>query len=418
MKKINLILLIASIIDLHATSYPPFMVSESDSTGVINRGVTVPVTTAPHLPADISFACADIKYHEGSLKFCECGDGIYMSLRTATVALNDHPQDAVAPYWGIFWHYLAQFRLPLWLVGNIEPETALARATFKQLGGSCRQNLLQLEQDENFKKACESTFIPQSRINAYRGIIIFRSGSERGRDGDAIRDFRRNHPEFLYVNSIARPYLIRKDATSEIFKAAGLAQLIPAAKTYGSNYSSTLTQQILNDFPDQWLIIKPTSSSLANGVNLVDRNNLEEFLRLILRDKKNISCNAPRGLSYWRTAHPSHFFVSSYAPSHLIYKDNLPYDPTMRIVFMMYHDKGVINITVIAGFWKIPVESLAATEATLTARHITIAHAGDYYTGILVDPHDWNDIKEILDNNLPTLYQTILEHHALPIESM
>jgi hypothetical protein len=338
-----------------------------------------------------------------------------MSLRTAAVALNNQPQDAVAPYWGILWHYLAQFRLPMWFVGNATPETALAINTFIKLGGRCYRNLWQLTQDVKFKKACTSTFKPQSHIGAYRGIIVFRSGSERGRDGAAIKDFRRNHPEFLYVNSISRPYIIRKDMTSMIFTKAGLTELIPAAKTYKARYSPELTQQILNDFSDQWLIIKPVFSSLACGVNLVDRNNLDDFLQLILRDKKNISRNATRGLSYWRTAHPAHFFVSSYAPSHIIYKDKLPYDPTMRIVFMMYHDKGFINVTAIAGFWKIPVQSLAAIDTTLTARHITIAHAGDYYTGILADPQDWNNIKEFLDNNLPRLYQTILEQHALPV---
>ncbi|MFA5306175.1 MAG: hypothetical protein WC365_01880 [Candidatus Babeliales bacterium] len=416
MRGINSIILsLCSIIGLQATSYPPFMVSKNDVAGVLARGVTVPITTATKLPADISFACADIKYEDGSLKFCECGDGIYMSLRTAAVTLNDHPQDAVAPYWGILWHYLAQFRLSLWLVGNVTPETALAIPTFKQLGGCCYRNLWHLEQDVTFKKTCTSTFKRQSQIGAYRGIIVFRSGSERGRDSAAIKDFRRNHPEFLYVNSITRPYIIRKDMTSMIFTKAGLTHLIPAAKTYKSTYSPELTHHILNDFSDQWLIIKPVFSSLAYGVNLIDRNDLDNFLQLILRDTKNISRNATRDLSYWRTARSSNFFVSSYAPSRIIYKDNLPYDPTMRIVFMMYHDKGFINVTAIAGFWKIPVTSLAVTQATLTARHITIAHAGDYYTGIMADQQDWNNIKEILDNNLPKLYQTILEQHALPV---
>ncbi len=414
MKKINLILLILNTIStLCAASYPPFTVSENDIAGILARGVTAPVTTATKLPADISFVCADIKYHDGSLKFCECGDGIYMSLRTASVGLNGQPQDAVAPYWGIFWHYLAQFGLPMWLVGDVTPETALALPTFKQLGGCCLRNLWQLEQDINFKKLCLSHLKKQSRIKAHRGIIVFRSGSERERDGASIRDCCRNHPEFLYVNSLARPYIIRKDATSMIFNAAGLAQLIPAAQTYKACYSPELTQQILNDFPDQWLIIKPIFSSLAYGVNLIDRNNLDSFLQLILRDKKNIRFDAPRGISYWRIQTPSDFFVSAYAPSRTIYKNDLPYDPTMRIVFMMYHDNGVINVTVIAGFWKIPVESLATAAASLTAKHITIAHAGDYYTGILAEPQDWNIIKEILDKNMPKLYQTILEQHTL-----
>jgi hypothetical protein len=397
-------------------SYPPFTVPHEDIVAVLNGGINADTTTRIPLPADISFACADIKYKDGSLKFCECGDGIYMSLRTAQVTLNNHVQRAVAPYWGIFWHYLAQFNMPIWLVGDGSQENALAIRTLKILGGQYVKNLSQLRRNQLFDTLCTKNFAQHSAIQHYHGIIVFRSGSERGRDGKAIKDFKRKHPEFIYVNNIARPYIIRKDNTNNLFFDAHLNHLIPEFNTYSSTYSPELTRQIFNDFDAQWLIIKPVFSSLAFGVNLIDKNNIDDFLKLILSNKNEISRNTPRGLSYWRRNSPSHFFVSAYAPSKTIYKDNLPYDPTMRIVFMMSHNNGTLNITVIAGFWKIPLQSLAGKEGSLTDKHVTIAHSGAYYTGILIDPKDWRNIKEILDTNLPMLYQTMLEKHALETE--
>jgi hypothetical protein len=408
-----IVILCCALGGANATTYPPFTVPQADIAAILNGSISTRVTTRSSLPADISFACADIKYKDGVLKFCECGDGIYMSLRTAKIILNNHDQRTVAPYWGILWHYLAQFNLPIWLVGDSTPKNALALQTLESLGGRVVKNIFQLKHDPLFDSLRIKNFIPQSAIQHYRGIVIFRSGSERGRDGRAIRDFRRAYPEFLYVNGIARPYIIRKDNTNNLFFDAHLKNLIPKFNTYTTHYSPELTQQVLDNFDDQWLIVKPVFSSLAFGVNFVERKNLDDFLKLILRDKKEISRNAHRGLSYWRHHTPSKMLVSAYAPSKVIYKDTLPYDPTMRIVFIMSHTAGIITITAIAGFWKIPVQSLAEKKACPTAKHITIAHSGAYYTGILVDPNDWYEIKKILDGNLPLLYQTMLEKHAL-----
>src|SRR5271157_2695887 len=85
---------------IHATDrYDPFAMSREDIQVVLKSEIAIPVPSQQKLPADISYACADIKYKDGALKFCECGDGIYMSFRTAKVRINNRVQDIVSPYW-------------------------------------------------------------------------------------------------------------------------------------------------------------------------------------------------------------------------------------------------------------------------------------------------------------------------------
>lgn len=80
----------------------------------------------------------------------------------------------------------------------------------------------------------------------------------------------------------------------------------------------------------------------------------------------------------------------------------------MRIVFFMYHNNGRIQANVLGGFWKIPVKSLDEN-VLLTDKHVTIAHAGDQYTGILVDQYDMDNIKKKFAPVLAGAYKTMLQ---------
>ena len=75
------------------------------------------------LPEDITFACADIKYADGKLMFCELGEAIYMPLRLMPVMIKGQQQQIVAPCWEIFWRYLKQFKLQMLLVGDIDSKS-------------------------------------------------------------------------------------------------------------------------------------------------------------------------------------------------------------------------------------------------------------------------------------------------------
>ena len=391
--------------------YQRFTMRQTDIDAVLDNAIISTIASKTQLPADISYVCADIKSDGEKLTFCECGDGIYMSFRAADVELNGHKQNVVSPYWGIFWHYLKRFNLPIWHVGATGPAHAMAMHELEKVGGMHFQNLQELAKDPLFKRISQQPFNKTNAIKSHKGIIVYRAKTEQTRDCKAFIDFQKNHPQFLFVNALARDHIKRKDHTYSLFHKAHLDQHIPRHKVYSTSYNQTLAQQICNDIDSELLIIKPVFSSLSNGVNAIDRGNLDNLLKLILRDKNDIELNAHRCFGHWRRSHAGSFIASEYVPSKTIYKDKKPYDPTMRVVFMLHHDNNVITTTLIAGFWKIPVKSLT-DNVSHTDQRITIAHAGAYYSGIMMDNQDWYNIKNILHAILPQLYETMLTQEA------
>ena len=396
-------------LNLHGNSdkYDVFNLTDADIATTLNNSIVVSAPNNKKLTADITFGCADIKYKNGVLKFCECGDGICMSLRPTWIDINGTKQWLTAPYWGIFWHYLAQFKLPMWLVGDAGPLNAYALSTLALCGGKNVRTIADLERDITFKALRSSNSKPSKNIRDYKGIVVYRSVS--GRDSALFKRFKKMYPEFLFVNNHTVDDITNKERTYQAFCAAGMHRYVPLSQKYSTVYSKELVQSILQNIATDKLVVKPEHCSLACGVNVIDRADLDALLSLILKNKNQIKRDAHRCFAYWRNAKDRAFFVQEYASSKLLVKDNKTYDPTMRIVFFMHHDQEKITVTVVGGFWKIPVKPLEDPQASLTEKHVTIAHAGAYYTGMLCDRNDWREIEKCLHEALPALYGAMMQ---------
>ncbi len=361
------------------------------------------------LPVDICFGCADIKYNDGKFKIVECGDGIYMSLRATDVVMNNKQYNLVAPFWGLLWHQLAQFGIPVWHVEAISSKEAFAVSEYKKLGILYQPSLSALENSLEFQAAESQVKASPKRITDSAGIVVFAAASESTRDGITYQEFKKKHPLFIYVNRTARNYLKRKDNTYKLFQSAGLTDYIPQFKLFPRAFSPEAVEQITQAFPEEKLIvIKPTFSSLSMGVNVVSSLGLNSFLKRILKHPEKISPQASRGLAFWRTTKQPLFIASEYVPSKTIYKDGKPYDPTMRVMFILYHNNRQIVANVLGGFWKIPVKPLNDFHATETEKHVTIAHAGDYFSGILLEAEESKRMKQVLAPVLARAYEQML----------
>ena len=89
----------------------------------------------------------------------------------------------------------------------------------------------------------------------------------------------------------------------------------------------------------------------------------------------------------------------------------------MRIMCLLHHNQGMITITVIGAFWKIPAYSLD-DQVSLTEKHVTRAHLifpdpDAFHSGILVEKDDMHNVRQILNGCLPILYEKMLtQQHA------
>lgn len=177
---------------------------------------------------------------------------------------------------------------------------------------------------------------------------------------------------------------------------------------YPKQYHQDLAKQILNDLQAPICIIKPINALQSYGVIMVTADDLDETLRLILTPNDDIKKMHHRCYKHWVTDNNDTFIVEAYAPSKTMVIDNKPYDPTMRIVFCLSYQQGIITLHVLGGFWKIPLKALNET-GTLTEQHITIPFTGAKYVGIPIEEHDMQQVQQALAAFIKPLYSIMLD---------
>jgi len=397
-------------------TYKPFAMAQTDINAVLSSQLFYTAPKLSNTAPDICFGCADIKYDQGDFKIVECGDGIYMSLRAADFIMNNKPYNLVAPFWGLLWYFLHQFNLPVWLVEGISNRNAMALNECKRLKIPYAASFEELEKSPLFQASCTKTITDTHSLSNYAGIIVFSAtpGKECRRDGKQYKAFQKKYPQFIYLNSTARDYLKRKDETYMLFQRAGLTSFIPTFAVFPTIFNNAMVASAKRLLPkSELVVVKPAFSSLSCGVNVIEKKDLESFLKLILETPHKIPHTAKRDLSFWKYKKPSRLVISDYARSQTIYKDGKPYDPTMRVMYIMYHDQGVIRVNVLGGFWKIPVHALSEKGVTQTQKHVTIAHAGDYFTGILLEQEETIRMKEVVAPVLAKAYEQMLLERTL-----
>ena len=354
------------------------------------------VKVLDELPCDITFFFADVKYTGTELKICEFG-GVASSIADTQIIINGKQELLVKPYWGLFWHYLKQFNKPILYVGDQQP--AITKELFT-VGGKAFSSMPKFL--DYFKKA-QSTRSRPTKIKDYEGIVVINKCMQ----GFSRKDFLKEYPMLLWVNGYTKMFTVKRHAFQLSDKNPELRACFPAWKIYKKKYDDGLAEQIIKDIGAPFYIIKPINSMQSRGVIMTRGEKLDEDLKLILQNPETIKASAHKSLSYWKKDTNETFFVQAYAPSKTIRVQGNDYDPTMRLVFFLRHEEGVMTVNVVAGYWKIPVKALNAS-GTLTEKHITKPFSGDFFSGLLVDPEDLKHAKELLASMLPSLYQKML----------
>lgn len=397
---------------VQSKDYSPFNLSSNDIQTIFNQTIVVPACN--NLPADISFICADIKYNNGRLKFCELGDALYMSFtRDMRLEINGTVKTMHAPGWGIFWHYLKQFGLPVWFVGTLRNSNAQALDVLSELGQHHQPTLHDLEKKSLFQNALKKDFVKTDNINDYRGIIVHSAFNGTRQEHKEIKAFKKRYPEFIFINNKTHRIASHKELTYNLFYEADLSQYLPHFKIYPKVYQPEIVKDILEQFTSKYLVIKPLAGSCSRGVSIIKRGELDTLLSLILtKDKRTLQQSNIPWVSEWNNDTDSNFIVSEFVDSKTLFMNKKPYDPTMRIMCILRHDQRNLYITVIGAFWKIPITSLS-DKATLTDKHVTRAHLNiadpdAFHSGILVGKDDMQNVRQILNRCLPVLYEKIL----------
>ena len=177
---------------------------------------------------------------------------------------------------------------------------------------------------------------------------------------------------------------------------------------YPAKYSADLATQIKKEIKSELYIIKPLVGRQSRGVMLVDGKNLDSILKTILKKTSKIKKKNIRTNFDWKDYEYDKFIVEEFVKSKQILKDGKPYDPTLRLGFIISQNNGKISVNVINAFWKFPPNSLN-DECDLQEKHVTKPMVGAHDPAMNLDASDMKKVRDILNAMLPELYVKIIK---------
>ncbi len=181
-----------------------------------------------------------------------------------------------------------------------------------------------------------------------------------------------------------------------------LWQYKPQCGVYTKGSDQSTVKKILSDIESELLVIKPNGESLGKGIIIIKRRDLEKTLKYIFSKSQSLKTDPDRSYNWWAQDKEKFFIVEEFASSDTLYVShlgNLPYDPTMRAVFLLIFNKGTIETQVLGYYWKLPKYSLAAA-GSLIDRHKSYGKV-PYFAK--VDSEIWKKVELELDQVLNRL---------------
>ncbi len=350
------------------------------------------------IEADLSFLIADMKYSkEEGVKICEVQQGTLSVFRgidylngTDCLVESSVVENLLQYPFRIFYkeHYIASKALRQKLA-NTEAHNF---STIRSL----------IENDDFLNGALIAPNDPENLFD-YHTLVI-----SSPKIIPSVSDFKERFPGVLVLDQSSYPYWIDKYKMSELFKGDPILETIkPAWGLYPKVYHQDLATTITDELKGEIFVIKPRGSFKGNGVIIVEKNNLDNVLQLILRDKNRLKYEKDPAMKYWASERNTSFIVERFHASDPVkapFLDNEYYDGTIRTVFLIRYHKKEIEIDFIESHWKLPKLPLKAS-GSLNERHKSFGEPPHFAA---VPRSIQVEVERQLREALPILYKRML----------
>ncbi len=365
---------------------------------------------------DVSFCIADLKFDGEDLKICEFGEGCHSKFRGFDRLYGK------GKAWELFWLYLSRFKLPIWYVGagtkSKKFYEEIAYDTFVECGGNFIGSLGQLEKNGQFLKTV-GRGVPEdpSCISNYKAIICVKTFH------NATRSFIRKFPNVLIWDVATSYYVNSKIRSTMLFNDSDLSRFRPnfwlLKRSLSGNISASYKDDIMAQFEsfdnNGYLVIKPTCSTMGQGIMMLPKKDLQKALKSILtirtgKVKKNRGDDSV--LSYWHSRKDGYCLVEEFVKSKTIEIGGKKFDPTMRVIFALCFDQGVPSIDVFGAYWKLPPIALNESGRFTDKHKSHIRKNGP--SSWPVDHQDLEKVTNIMQQFMPKVYTKMVYKTRVP----
>lgn len=353
-------------------------------------------------PNEISFCIVDLKYDGQTIKICEFGEGIESEFKGYDKLYG------AGSVWKKLWSTLNSFGCPLYYIDKNNPARfAKQRALqfFNGYHGHYGSNIYDVGKGKEVRNARQSMHIPKEKQKLGSDLLVWHT---LGVSSLVVRAFLQKNTHYLVLGKATTEFVRNKEKTSRIFTDPFLKLFRPSFGVYSKGCSAALQQQIKQDIPSPWYVIKPVCSSCGRGIIIIDSKDLGDTLQTLFGEDKNKTfLGRDDECVYWRKQDgQKSFLIEAYAPSKILAVDEKQYDPTMRVIFVMANIDGIMQWTYLGAYWKLPSCCLAEN-GSLTQQHKSSIRK-DEVSSVPVDGSDLEPVCKILNTVLPLAYDKMM----------
>lgn len=350
-------------------------------------------------PVEISFLVADLKYSEESgIKICEIQHGILSTflgdafLRGAPGNISSH-----------FHRVLSEFSLKKWTIPRQIAGQNIVSLISKSSEWELAPFLISILKDAEFLKVAKIQPADPFDLSSYQGILFVRA-QEIEKD-EAFKDL---YPGIVVIDAASTPYWMDKYKMTQLFERnAKLAAIKPEWKLYYKKELETLAQNVKDDIPSEYYVIKPRGAFLGNGVIIVAQKELDSTFRSIFAGEGPLLNGSDHSYNYWKRDPFDSFIVEKFYPSDFVKVpelENRVYDPTIRAAFILIYNKQKIEFRMLGSYALLPCKSIDE-EGSLNDCHKAYCKS-PFFTELSDTVRE--SIEMQLTERMPLLYQEML----------
>lgn len=345
------------------------------------------------VPADICFLVVDFKFNEEQgVKFCEVQLARGSKFSGYAYTHPDQPKYIAEQ----FDAWISQYPFSKWaLKGGLSDINLFM--LFRR-DWNFYSNFKRLEKNAEFVEDSSFLLGDPSALKSY-GLLLYCPCSK------IPLNFREKHPSVLIVDQSFTPYRNSKIGMNELFSMNNeLAQFNPKWKIYSKEYTSELADIVIKDLDCDKFVIKPSGSSLGNGIIIVSKSTLDSTLKLILTNPKKCGLYEDCSYSYWSVDKSESFIIEEFVVSDPVLLQGKWYDPTIRYIVILSANEGDLRIDLLDGYCKLPCKAITDS-GDLNALHKSCGEKPFYS---LVPDEMKEKIESQIEEALLLLYEQIL----------
>ncbi len=389
-----------------SSNFPIFATKQKTKTPEITfssntlDGAVVMTVPKDHFATDISLGIVDVKFDGENLKICELGEGSRSGFKGFDKFYGN------GALWRMFWLFCSSLNLRPWMLWDrFSNDTRIANAfsEYEAFGGRFAHDLRALEKDSVF-----NDYLKNERAADYfsdfNALVIARDNCYRDAQ---LKNFKKNYPRALILSEALGPFGNDKLLMHSLFDDELLKKYRPKCMVMQKQYYRGMAKCITEQLKCDCYVIKPINSSKGNGVIMVKKADLFKTLRTVLERPESLPDIKDPTYGYWVKDKSKTFLIEEYAPSKLIEFNGAQYDATMRVMYILFCDKGRIGILFLGSYWKLPAKSIHE-KCLLTEKHKSSIKA-DNVGSAMVDLVDYKKVTGILKAALPMAYVKILQ---------